>query len=128
MPKFCQNCGEFTSNENATHCLICHKPLIIATSYNVSVFNPTTQKIEQMEVEKAKNYIRQGLRLPVDISESGFNVVIDGEYNGVPTGKKIKEKNEQLKKKWDTYEKDKRSVKEETQKQLTEKRKQQGLE
>ena len=64
--------------------------------------------------------------MPVDDVQEAFNVRVDGELNGVPIGKKIQEKNEQLKKKVAGYEREQRNVRADVEHQLA-KKQAQGL-
>jgi len=143
---FCPNCGEqvvVSVNPGVTDtmlsfkvtailvCDICNSPLIRRNRYKVPLVDSDGNivEVDPEEVEQKLQSVKEGdkpYRLLSD-NEDTINVFVNGELNGIDTGKKIREKNEQLKKKVAGYEYEQRNLRAEIDKQIAEKHKREGI-
>ena len=122
--EFCPKCGNFTEGRADTkRCHICGTVLIINQPYLVPMFKKATNTVEEVEPSKVDELLATGEYSLIPISEEGFNVKINGEWNGIEIGKKIQEKNEKLKKMVAGYDNEQRNVRNDTMKQLIKKQK-----
>lgn len=111
IEKFCPKCGNHYSDESIVMCPYCNQSLNFTESYKVkrvcnkcdfTVIAPPSYF--ENPVNLKCNNCKVGLLEKEDINNYSASFVIDGKWNGVPVGKKIREKNEQLKKKHAGYE------------------------
>lgn len=139
MSQFCPNCGwigEDTMDVGAlsaptilfVECPDCNNTLEIMKEYFVPLYDKELDKVYfdpvSIAQKKMKNFPERFF--PVPDNDVTFNVKINGEWNGVPIGKKIQEKNEQLKRKVSGYENEQRNVRVDVERQLARKRAQQS--
>jgi hypothetical protein len=120
--KFCSKCGN-SYEDNVKLCKDCNIELNTFIEYKIPLFDNEQNCIILEKVSIAQNLLLQYPEryFVVETGNYVFNVKIDGEWNGVPIGKKIMEKNNQLKKKVAGYEKEQRNIRQEVNKQLKQK-------
>jgi len=136
MNQFCSKCGwlgnTFTYGDlivSHLHCPDCKADSVKWTKeYLIPVYDKDTGLVEQtsaaLAIRLMQNFPERWS--PVPDNDGTFNIKVNGEWNGVPIGKKIQEKNEQLKRKVSGYENEQRNVRADVERQLTEKRAQQN--
>ena len=118
---FCPKCCLRGSWET---CPDCQVPMKQDKLYKIPVFIFEKDAIDYRFVDEAQIMFSRGWACPVPNSTTTFNVKTNGEWNGVDIGKKIKEKNEQLKKKVSGYSYEERNVRADVEKQLIKKQQQ----
>jgi len=127
MKRYCKRCGQGTDDEQPVVCTVCGLALVVNNGYIIPIRNVVTGETENHAQAEARMLLGDPTRYtPVADGQLVFNVRIDGELNGVPLGKKIQEKNEQLKKKVAGYEREQRNVRADVERQLA-KKQAQGL-
>jgi RNA polymerase subunit RPABC4/transcription elongation factor Spt4 len=111
MNRFCKKCGTSTEEDHLQLCPGCGFALVQNNVYLIPIVNVETSQIERHPQDVAWKLLDDPRKfIPVPQKDDTYNVKIDGELNGVPTGKKIREKNEQLKKKVAGYSHEERNV------------------
>lgn len=127
MKRFCKRCGWVTNDLVVVDCVSCGLALVDNNAYIIPIQNVVTAQIEHHPQAAAAELLRDPMRyIPVPDTNEAFSVLIDGERNGLEIGKKIREKNEQLKKKVAGYEREQRNVRADVERQLA-KKQAQGL-
>jgi hypothetical protein len=111
-----------TDDLAVTVCSQCGIALVKDNAYLIPIQNVETSQIEEHPQDEAAELLRDPEHyIPVPDTAESFDVLIDGERNGLETGKKIREKNEQLKKKVAGYEREQRSVRADVERQISQK-------
>lgn len=127
MKQYCKRCGQGTDDAQPVVCSVCGLALVVNNVYIIPIKNVITGETENHPQTEARVLLGDSTKyVPVTDGQMAFNVRIDGELNGVPLGKKIQEKNEQLKKKVAGYEREQRNVRADVERQLA-KKQAQGL-
>ncbi len=86
---FCEKCGLFTDSDT---CPDCNLPTKEDRIYFIPAFNPTDETILFISLPEALKLFASGKAEPIPDSTDTFNVKINGEWNGIEIGKKIKER------------------------------------
>ena len=122
MILFCKRCGWGTDDLSVMICTDCGLALVKNNTYLIPVKNVQTGKIEIHPQAEARRLLGDPLKyIPTSDVKEAFNVLVGGELNGVPTGKKIREKNEALKKKVAGYEHEQRAVRADVERKIAQK-------
>ena len=126
---FCQKCGEFYIQQPVSGvCSVCRCTLVEHIPPEIPMFCVESQTLVYVPMRLVAVYLQSGEFQQVVLNDSGdnFHVVVNGEMDSIDTGKKIREKNEQLKKKVSGYKYEERNVREDVTRQYHEKIKQQS--
>ena len=135
---FCPKCGNLVCIEipfenifedrpqEEPKCAICGETLKPLRPYSVPVID-TEGEIQPAKPEDVRELKRTLNVTTLPDKQDAINVLVDGELNGIDTGKKIREKNEQLKKKVAGYENEQRALRTEIERQIEQKHKEQGV-
>jgi hypothetical protein len=116
--KNCPKCGKIYIDESRARCEVCSTELrwMERTPVKRKCDNCGVVFIGLLEKFEEELYVcpqcEKGVLSPISIHNDVHNVVIDGSWNGVPIGKKIQEKNEQVKRKWAGMSHEQQSLKE----------------
>ena len=122
MKRFCKRCGWSTDDKQAALCAECSLALVDNNAYIIPIQNVVTERVEYHMQSEASELLKDSAHyLPVLDTHEAFNVLVDGELNGLEIGKKIREKNEQLKNKVAGYEHEQRNVRADVERQIAQK-------
>ena len=125
---FCMSCGDqayLTEQDFVTelHCRTCHIPYKKRNRYLIPLINQDGDikcVTPEQVTSETMGYDGGCYRLFAD-TEDAINVFVNGELNGLDTGKKIREKNEQLKKANAGYKHEERNLREDIARRTREK-------
>jgi len=120
MGKFCPKCGwlsketkfEVSMLNAIVECPRCKSLLKENKEYWIPLYDKDLDRIdfELVSIAERKMVDFPNRYFPVPDNDTLFNIKIDGEWNGTPIGKKIQEKNEQLKRKVAGYEHEQKNI------------------
>jgi hypothetical protein len=129
MRQFCPTCGWYGEDIADGVCPECRSELKKNTPYLIPVYDKESGNVIESPATYALHLFQSYPEryFPVPDSEKGFNIKVNGEWNGTPIGKKIQEKNEQLKKKVAGYSHEERNVRADVERQLKEKHAKEGI-
>lgn len=138
---FCPTCGDQVLLDEAAiaatqltfpgypNCHACDVPYVKRNRYTIPLINQeghVKHVVPELVVQETIAYDGGCYRILED-NEDAINVFVNGELNGIDTGKKIQEKNEQLKKKVAGYEHEQRDLRAEIEKQVADHHAQEGI-
>jgi len=136
MNQFCPKCGWLGEEIKGlgigelvieptlpVECPDCKSVLERTKEYWIPIYDRELDRVyfEPISVAQRKLKSFPERYFPVPDNDTTFNIKINGEWNGIPIGRKIQEKNESLKRKVSGYEHEQRNVRADVERQLKQK-------